>query len=101
MIKRHVIRYFDKQDVRTYGLSFAVLTSATSTLFGSIVIRKQQLKMPNRLKSLDRFEILHTFDFNPNSSNLVLYKQDVEKEYLGPYLVSLCKLYMKDRAPGK
>lgn len=100
MLKRHIIRHFDKEDVRTYGLSFAVQTNATSNLFGSVIIRKQQLKNPHRLKSLDRFDILHTSDFNPNSSHLVLYRQDVEKEYLGPYLVSLCKFfYEKDSTP--
>jgi len=93
MLKRHIIRYFDKEDVRTFGLSFAVQTNSTSNLFGSVIIRKQQLKNSNRLKSLDRFDILHTSDFNPNSSNLVIYRQDVEKEYLGVYLVSLCKFF--------
>src|SRR3712207_8245214 len=28
MLKRHIIRHFDKEDVRTYGLSFAVQTNA-------------------------------------------------------------------------
>lgn len=101
MIKRHIIRHFDKEDVRTYGLGFAVQTNATSNLFGSIIIRKQQLKNSNRLKSLDRFDILHTGDFNPNSSNLVVYRQDIEKEYLGPYLVSLCKFFYERQSAEK
>jgi rubredoxin len=101
MLKRHIIRYFDKEDVRTFGLSFAVQTNSTSNLFGSVIIRKQQLKNSNRLKSLDRFDILHTSDFNPNSANLVIYRQDVEKEYLGVYLVSLCKFFYETQSIKK
>ena len=35
-IKRQIIRYFDKEDVRTYGLSFAVKTRRFSSMFGSV-----------------------------------------------------------------
>ena len=93
MLKRHVIRHFDKEDVRTYGLSFAVKTKASSSMFGSVIIRKQQSKNANRLKSLDRFDILYTTDFNPNSSLYKVFRKDVEKDYLGIYLVSLCKFF--------
>lgn len=93
MLKRHIIRHFDKEDVRTYGISFAVKTKPSSSMFGSVIIRKQQSKNANRLKSLDRFEILYTSDFNPNSSNYKVFRKDVEKDYLGIYLVSLCKFF--------
>ena len=93
ILKRHVIRYFDKEDVRTFGLCFAVRTREASHLFGTIVIRRQQRKNPNKLKSLERFDILYKKDFNPNSTELVLFRDQVEKDYLGAYLVSLCKLY--------
>jgi len=62
-------------------------------MFGSVVIRKQQNKNPHRLKSLERFDILYTHDFNPNSSDLIMFRENVEKEYLGAYLVSLCKMF--------
>ncbi len=100
MLKRHIIRHFDKEDVRTYGLSFAVKTKPFSSMFGSVIIRKQQSKNANRLKSLDRFEILYTNDFNSNSSNYKVFRKDVEKDYLGIYLVSLCKFFY-DRESDK
>jgi rubredoxin len=93
ILKRHVIRYFDKEDVRTFGLCFAVKTRETSHLFGTIVIRRQQRKNPNKLKSLERFDILYKKDFNPNGTELILFREQVEKDYLGTYLVSLCKFY--------
>jgi rubredoxin len=98
ILKRHVIRYFDKEDVRTYGLCFAVKTLSSSGIFGSVIIRKQERDIPNRLKSLERYEILYTADFNPNSSDYILFRNNVEKENLGVYLVSLCKMYYESRS---
>lgn len=93
LIKRLVIRHFDKADVRTYGLCFAVQTKTKSGLFGSIIIRKEEGKNPNRLQSHNRYSILYKEDFNPNASEEVLFREHVEKEHLGTYLVSLCKMF--------
>ncbi len=93
ILKRHIIRYFDKEDVRTYGLCFGIQVKSFSGGFGSVIIRKQPAKHSNRLKSLERYTILHTRGFNPNSGDLVLFREQVPKEYLGPYLVSLCKYF--------
>jgi hypothetical protein len=93
IIKRHVIRHFDKEDVRTDGLVFAVKTKPSSSMFASVIINRQDVQNSKRLKSKDRFDILHTKDFNPNSSELVLFREGVEKEYIGTYLVSLCKVF--------
>ncbi|SDZ84067.1 Rubredoxin [Arachidicoccus rhizosphaerae] len=90
-IKRAVIRHFDKEDVRTYGLCFGVQIKPMSKLFSSVLIKKKNLKNPHRLKSLDRYDILHTVDFNPNTQKWVVFREDVKKEYIGTYLVSLCK----------
>ena len=97
VLKRHVIRYFDKEDVRTYGLCFAVQTRPLSSVFGSVIIRRQQRMNTNRRKSMERYDILYTRDFNPNTIDLVLYREGVEKEQLGPYIVSLCKFYYESQ----
>lgn len=92
-VKRQVIRYFDKEDVRTYGLCFAVQTKPTSSMFGSVVVQKQQTKNPHKLKSLDRYNIFYKKNFNPNERENVLFRENVEKEHLGIYLASLCKFF--------
>lgn len=92
-VKRQVIRYFDKEDVRTYGLCFAVQTKPTSSMFGSVVIQKLQTKNPHKLKSLDRYNIFYKKNFNPNERENVLFRENVEKEHLGIYLASLCKFF--------
>jgi rubredoxin len=96
-VKRQIIRYFDKEDVRTFGLSFAVQIKPASSMFGSVIIEKQQTKNPHKLKSLDRYAIFYKKNFNPNERENVLFRENVEKEHLGIYLTSLCKFfYEKD-----
>jgi len=92
-IKRQIIRHFDKEDVRTYGLCFAVQTKPGSNMFGAIVIHKEQTKNPHRLKSLERYTILYKKAFNPNERECMVFRQGVGKEHLGIYLESLCKYF--------
>jgi len=74
-------------------LIFAVKTKPSSSMFASVIINRQDVQSSKRLKSKDRFDILHTKDFNPNSSELILFREGVEKEHVGTYLVSLCKFF--------
>lgn len=92
-LKRQIIRHFDKEDVRTYGLCFAVQTKPASSMFGSVIIEKQQTKNPHKLKSLERYNILYRKNFNPNERETVVFRENVEKDHLGIYLTSLCKFF--------
>jgi rubredoxin len=92
-LKRYLIRQFDKDDVRTFGLCFAIQTWPKSELFGSVIIRKNINDSKNQRKILDRYDLLYTNDFNPNSKELILYRSDVQKENIGTYLISLCKYF--------
>jgi rubredoxin len=97
-LKRYIIRQFDKDDVRTYGLCFAIKMGVQTGLFGSVVIRKKENESSNKRKALDRYDILYTIDFNPNSKDVVLFRSDIEKENLGIYLVSLCKYFYEQQS---
>jgi rubredoxin len=92
-LKRYLIRQFDREDVRTFGLCFAIKTQPKTGLFGSVIIRKLINQSANQRKTLDRFEILYTKDFNPNSKEYILFRTNIEKENLGVYLISLCKYF--------
>ncbi|HTE09332.1 MAG TPA: rubredoxin [Chitinophagaceae bacterium] len=92
-IKRQVIRQFDKEDVRTFGLCFAVKTQPKSGVFGSVLVRRQFTVIRGKLKALEKYDILYTADFNPNSKEYILFRNNVDKEHLGTYLVALCKYY--------
>ena len=92
-LKRYLVRQFDLEDVRTDGLCFAIKTRPRSGLSGSVIIRKQEGVKPDQRKILDRYDILHTPDFNANSKEYILYREGLEKENLSVYLVSLCKYF--------
>jgi rubredoxin len=97
-LKRYLVRLLDQDDVRTEGLTFAIKTKAGSGLPGSVIIRKQEGARPDQLKLLDRYSLSHTADFNPHSREVVLYRKDLEKENLFPYLVSLCKEFYRQQS---
>jgi rubredoxin len=99
-LKRYLVRQLDQEDIRTDGLSFAVKIQRGSGLPGSIVIRKQAEIRPGQLKLLDRYELWHTVDFDPHSRELRLYRKDLEKEMLFPYVVSLCKEFYHLQSQG-
>lgn len=89
-LKRELIAEFNKVDLRTFKLCFAIKTNPKSGLFGSVIIRKQA----GNLEDEDnRFDILHTTDFNPNSKNFTLYKECISKASLAEALVQLCDDY--------
>lgn len=92
-LKRYLIRQFDKDDVRTHGLCFAIKTKPQSGLFGAVVIRKQFNGTRNKSTSMNRYDLLYTANFNPNSREYILFRKGVQKEELGTYLVSLCKYF--------
>ncbi|SFE02560.1 Rubredoxin [Chitinophaga sp. CF118] len=96
VLKRHIIRYFDSADVRTYGLCFGIRLKPGNSCFGSIIINKQEARHKSRLKGLQRYDILYTPDFQPNSGSLIPYRTDVAKEYLGPYITALCKHFYEN-----
>lgn len=92
-LKHYLVRQFDTDDIRTYGLCFAIKTRPRSGLSGSIIIRRQDAVRPNQPKLMDRYDILYTPDFNANSKEYILFRKDLEKENLPAYLVSLCKYF--------
>ena len=91
VLKRYIVGQFDRDDLRTFGLCFAIKMRPKSGLFGSVIIQKCQEKNAN--KRMDRYDILYTKNFNPNSKELILFRSKLPKENLPAYLASLCKYY--------
>ena len=100
LLKRMIIREFDKKDIRAYGLCFAVKTQPKSDVFGSVLIRRQFNLIRGRLKPLDKFDILYSVDFNPNSKEYILFRSGIVKEYLATYLIALCKYFYEQGSEG-
>lgn len=97
-IKRHIIRLFDKEDVRTFGLCFAVKTQHKSMLFGSVLIERKYGIIRGKTVPLDSYDISYTESFNPNSSHYTLFREAVKKENLDTYLISVCKYYYETQS---
>lgn len=100
IIKRQVIREFEQYDVRTSGLCFAIKTQPKSGLYGSVLVRKQFNMIRGELKALNKFDILYTAGFNPNSKDFILFRDNVEKEHLATYLIGLCKYFYEQESTG-
>lgn len=90
-LKRSLVRQLDQEDVRTEGLTFSIKMHRGSGLSASIVIRRQEEVRKGQGRMLDRYDLWHTADFHPNSGELVLFREGLEKETLFTYIVSLCK----------
>ena len=90
-LKKKLVTEFDKQDMRTYGLCFAIKTKPRSGLFGSVIIRKQTKSTG------ERYTLMYTADFNPNTRDLVVFRQDIRREMIATYLVSLCRFYYEQQ----
>lgn len=88
-LKKSIIREFDDEDVRTFGLSFAVQTRSKSEVFGSVVIKKRKIFCG--LSSV--FDIYHTADFNPNTRELILFEKGVNKAHVPEILQRLSKRF--------
>ena len=92
-LKRYLVDKFDKRDVRTFGLSFAI-NPRSAEVFSSVVIDIKQPKLFSfRLKWFTRFDIRFAYDFNPNSHKYILYEQNLSKSELPEALTELSKNY--------
>ena len=80
---------------------FAIKTQSNTSLYGSVVIRKLPNESRNQRRALDRYDILYTRDFNPNSKEFILFRKEVPKEFLDTYLVSLCKYFYEQQNEGE
>jgi rubredoxin len=88
-LKKSIIREFDDEDVRTFGLSFAIQTRPKSEVFGSVVIKKRDI-----FGGLSHvFDIYHTADFNPNTRTLILFEKGVNRTHVPEILQRLSKRF--------
>lgn len=83
-LKKQLVREFEEHDLRTYRLCFAIKMQPKTGLPGSVIIRKQEGEL---------FDVLHSRDFNPNSKDLIAYRDGVPQNELAQCLIGLCNHY--------
>jgi rubredoxin len=96
-LKHQLVKHLDKNDLRTFGISFAIQTRPKSELFGSVIIRKKPLIRFGDYTLLSLYDILYTDDFNPNSRKLYVFEKNLLKSYLGEQIRRICKTYLRTR----
>lgn len=92
-LKRFLVSEFDKFDIRTFGLSFAI-QNKTEGNFTTVVIRKNgRLPFLGRYDFTASYSIEHAYDFNPNSNFYIPFERAVSKDDLPKALSELTKRY--------
>lgn len=92
-LKLELIKEFDKVDLRTFKLCFAIKINPKTGLFGSVIIRKHPANINPTELNTDQFDVLHTVDFNPNSKNFIPYKENISRDLLSKVLIELSYYY--------
>jgi len=95
-LKQHLVRQFDIIDLRTFKLSFAIKINPKTGLFGSVIIKKLVTEEGEE----DAFDILHTRDFNPNSKDFIIYRENVKYSDLADVLSGLCDYFYTIQTDG-
>lgn len=89
-LKLDLAEELNREDQTTGKLCFAIKMNPKSGLFGSVIIRKTEVKLPDA----DYFDVLHTAGFNPNSKQLIAFKKVVPRPHLGKILKDICRYYI-------
>ncbi|SFD04343.1 rubredoxin domain-containing protein [Spirosoma endophyticum] len=97
-LKNYVLRYFEKNDTRTFGLCFGVQTRPKSEVFGSILIRKRSLLRIGQLALVSVYDLYFTEDFNPNSRAYHLFEKGLFKLHVPNQINRLCRQFSTRRA---
>ena len=97
-LKDYLVRYIEKNDTRTFGLSFGIQTRAKSEVFGSILIRKRPLIQIAQLSLFSVYDLYYTENFNPNNRKHILFERGLFKIHLPWQLEKLCKKFNNRRS---
>ena len=97
-LKNDLIRYFSKNDTRTFGLCFGIQTRPKSEVFGSVLIRKRPLLRIGQLPLFSVYDLYYTENFNPNSRAMVLFEKGLFKIHLPAQLERLCRRFNNQRS---
>lgn len=93
LLKNYVMRYFEKNDTRTFGLCFGIQTLPKSEVFGSVLVRKRPLLRIGQLALFSLYDIYFTENFNPNSRTYHLFEKGLFKLHVPNQINRLCRKF--------
>jgi rubredoxin len=92
-LKNYIVRYFQRYDIRTFGLCFGVQTRPKSEVFGSVLVRRRPLLRIGQLALLSVYDLYFTDNFNPNSRTYHLFEKGLFKIHVPNQLRLLSRKY--------
>ncbi|WP_338868384.1 rubredoxin domain-containing protein [Spirosoma sp. SC4-14] len=96
-LKNYIIRNFEKNDTRTFGLCFGIQTRPKSEVFGSVLIRQRPLLQIGQLALLSVYDVYYTENFNPNSRTYHLFEKGLFKLHVPNQINRLCRQFSTRR----
>ncbi|WP_019990604.1 rubredoxin [Rudanella lutea] len=92
-LKNYILRYFDRDDTRTFGLCFGIQTRPKTEVFGSVLIRKRPILRIGQLALFSVYDLFYTENFNPNSRVYHLFEKGLLRLHLPNQLNRLCRTF--------
>ena len=95
-LKNYLVRQFDRLDVRTFGLVFAIKTRRKSEVLGSVIIRRHGFFTFGDFDFWGLFgvyDIFYAEDFNPHTRRRRTHQLSVPRYRLAHELLILSKKY--------
>ncbi|KAB7730986.1 rubredoxin [Rudanella paleaurantiibacter] len=92
-LKNHILRYFERDDTRTFGLCFGIQTRPKTEVFGSVLIRKRPILRIGQLALFSVYDLFYTENFNPNSRVYHLFEKGLLRLHLPNQLNRLCRTF--------
>lgn len=92
-LKQYIMRKFDKDDIRTFGIIFGIDFGNNQSISASAII---EFNPYLKIKGLDfwgSYSIYYRENFNPNSPKKILFAEKIPKPLLFEQLKKLCKFY--------
>lgn len=92
-LKNFLSRQLDSQDVRTYGLTFAIKTGEMDIAASVMIEKRYEINLFNKIRLLPNYNIYYVPDFDPNRQEFKLFSSKRPKYFLADDLLLLCQKY--------
>lgn len=92
-LKRRLVDYFNKNDLRTFGLCLGIKTVPRTEVFASIMVRQKALML---LPFLKLYDITYTLDYDPNGREVAVFDKNLFSWNLPSRLISAVLKFNKE-----
>lgn len=102
-LKNALVADFDELDIRTYGLTFAIVTTKPIDVSSSILVvkRKSIFNFWGIFKFLTVYDILYSPDFNFHATEHQYFATNISWNGLSSYLQSLSQIFYRQLSEQK